>query len=343
MGDAMAKRFVAKKRRRKRKLLRYLFYLFIIYFMYQVTIGVLGNFKLASSNEEFLKALLADSNHLMLYQKNSKNIVNQITRLLANINITEPISILESGFHYESEEKTYEYDDNYQDVDELSNMTSHIKDPNPIVQENPRVYIYNSHQLENYSNENLEAHNITPNVMMASYILKEKLNNLGIPTIAEEADITEFMRLNNWVHKDSYKASRYYIEDAMKTYDSLDFFIDLHRDAIKKSAGTATINGKSYAKILFVVGTDHTNYKENLDLAKELNSLVNEKYPGLSRGVMTHGGKGYNGIYNQDLSPNMILLECGGYENTIDEVLNTMEAFADILNQYLGESYEKGR
>mgnify|MGYP003305959477 CR=1 FL=1 len=47
--------------------------------------------------------------------------------------------------------------------------------PNAVDIENPIIYIYNSHQLENYSSTNYEAYNITPNVMMASYILKEML------------------------------------------------------------------------------------------------------------------------------------------------------------------------
>ncbi|MBR2137762.1 MAG: hypothetical protein IJ966_00470, partial [Bacilli bacterium] len=37
-----------------------------------------------------------------------------------------------------------------------------IKDPNPTNIEKPLVYIYNSHQLENYSSANYEAYNVTP-------------------------------------------------------------------------------------------------------------------------------------------------------------------------------------
>ena len=45
------------------------------------------------------------------------------------------------------------------------------------------IYIYNSHQLENYDSTNLDIYGITPNVMMASYLLKEKLNKKGLSTI----------------------------------------------------------------------------------------------------------------------------------------------------------------
>ena len=42
-----------------------------------------------------------------------------------------------------------------------------------------------------------------------------------------------------------------------------------------------------------------------------------------------------NGIYNQDLSPNTLLIEVGGVDNTIEEVYNTIEALANVLNKYI--------
>ena len=65
--------------------------------------------------------------------------------------------------------------------------------------------------------------------------------------------------------------------------------------------------------------------------------MIKEKYPSLTRGVLTKGGKGVNGIYNQDLNPNMILLEIGSQNNTIDEVLNTIELLAPIIAEYVNE------
>ena len=46
--------------------------------------------------------------------------------------------------------------------------------------DNPILYLYNTHQLETYSNEGIENTTITPNVMMASYLLKEKLKSNNI-------------------------------------------------------------------------------------------------------------------------------------------------------------------
>ncbi|MBE6144847.1 MAG: hypothetical protein E7169_04670 [Firmicutes bacterium] len=298
------------------------------------TYNYLKYIKLYSSNEEFIMLLLNNSNHHLKYEKTS-DFSSKVISFFTNINIKNPISLLEKSFNYNmGETSELVYSDEY-NPDSLN--SSYINDPNPKEIEKPLVYIYNSHQLENYSSENYEAYNITPNVMMASYLLREKLNDLGIKTIVEEADITEFIRINNWNYNYSYVASRYYIEDAIKQNPSLNFFIDLHRDALSKDASTVTINDKKYAKVLFVVGLEHDNYQKNLDLANKINNMVMDNYPYLSRGVITKKGANVDGIYNQDIHPNMILLELGGNENTIDEVLNTVEAMAIILKEHLNE------
>ena len=40
-----------------------------------------------------------------------------------------------------------------------------------------------------------------------------------------------------------------------------------------------------------------------------------------------------NGIYNQDLSSNSMLIELGGVENDINEVLNTLDALSVVFNE----------
>lgn len=230
-------------------------------------------------------------------------------------------------FNYES---TSEY---YPEV--LETITKHINDPTNDVIDNPIVYIYNSHQLENYDSSNYEPYNITPNVMMASYLLKEKLNNYNIPTIVEEGNINEFIKINNWDYNYSYIASRYFIEEAKRKYPSIKYFIDIHRDSVTKEYSTAIINDISYAKVLFVVGLDHDNYKGNLDFANNVNNrLIN----GISKGIIKKSGPNVNGIYNQDISSNALLIEVGGYQNKIDEVYNTIDVLANTLKEVINEN-----
>lgn len=322
------------KRFKFKKKYRFKYKTVLILFLY-LLFGFIGfilfcNLKLYSSNEEFILSLLTDSNH---YKKYKYNWFNKFTNIIFSSEITKPTTLLESLLV--SKDLSH-YDEIY-DADSLEEISQHIKDPNPSSSNKPVVYIYNSHQLENYSSTNYEAYNITPNVMMASYILREKLKEQGIEALVEESDITEFIRINNWNYNYSYMASRYYIEDAINKNESLKYFIDVHRDSINKNSSTYSLNNKNYAKVLFVVGLEHQNYNYNLELATYFNSKLNNQYPGLSRGIIKKSGANVNGIYNQDISNNAMLIEVGGYENTIDEVYNTMEILAIILKDIINE------
>ena len=297
----------------------------ILLFVCIISFIISYNIKLYSSNEEFIMNLLNDSNYYKKYE--DKNIIKKINNYLYNVNLNEPVTLLENMFNYES---TSEY---YPEV--LETITKHINDPTNDVIDNPIVYIYNSHQLENYDSSNYEPYNITPNVMMASYLLKEKLNNYNIPTIVEEGNINEFIKINNWDYNYSYIASRYFIEEAKRKYPSIKYFIDIHRDSVTKEYSTAIINDMSYAKVLFVVGLDHDNYKGNLDFANNVNNrLIN----GISKGIIKKSGPNVNGIYNQDISSNALLIEVGGYQNKIDEVYNTIDVLANTLKEVINEN-----
>lgn len=321
------KKFKAKK---KRKFYKIFIYIAIIYLIYQVTFNIIFDFKIEKSNEEFIVALLNDSNHHLLYEKRQNNLLDKIIRFIGGIDPNQPASILSNVFDYEL--KTSSDEEATDDV-----LSNYIEDPNPLGIENPRVYIYNTHQLEGYSAANYIDYNITPNVQMASYLLKDRLNNSNIPTIVESGNINDFLSLNGWDYSSSYKASRYYLEDALKKYNDLDLILDIHRDSILKTASTVEIEGKKYAKILFVVGKEYDNYLDNLDLANSLNNLIRKYYPTLSRGIVEKGGRGVNGVYNQDLSNKIVLIECGGVENTIDEVINTVDVLSKVIKEYLGE------
>ena len=335
----MGRRFKARKQRKSIFKLKYLLFLLIVYISYNTTYFFLVKKNINLNNESFLRLLLSEGNHNVIYEYKPKKIINEAISLLYNIDINKPASILGINLFDREVLAVNNYvEENHEDVYDpnlLEKVTEYIKDPNPSIISNPRIYIYNSHQLENYNNKYLEIYNIRPNVMMASYMLKEKLNNLGIPSVVEEANITEFMRVNNWKHADSYKASRFFILDAKNKYDTLEYYIDIHRDSIRKELSTININGKSYARTLLLVGLDNPKYAGNLKVAEDINRILNKKYPGLNRGILKKQGKGVDGIYNQDISPKMILLEIGGVDNNIEEVLNTVEAFSKVFFEYM--------
>lgn len=306
-----------------------------IFVVIQIIYSLFLKIQLANSNEEFLKMLLNNRNYYELYIKDYNSFINKGIRLLTNIELKNPITILENKLGFKEQIQPVMYttasDDEYiKDED-----SKYIKDPVKKEITDPTIYIYSTHQLESYSKKVYEDYNITPNVMMASYVLRENLNNKNINTVVETSNIMDFLNANGWDYSNSYNASRYYVKEALNKYKNLELIIDLHRDAIKKNASTITINNKKYAKVLFVVGLEHKNYKENLSVVTKLNDIINKKYPKLSRGIMKKEGKYVNGIYNQDLNKNIILIELGGMENNLEEVMNTSIALSDVIEEYL--------
>ena len=211
----------------------------------------------------------------------------------------------------------------------------------PVIKEesrNPLIYIYNTHQTEEYETSTILDYSIKPTVTITNYILEEIFNKNKLYTYVEESNIKEILNKNSWNYSYSYKATRILLDQRKQEYPTLKYFIDIHRDSITKDKTTININNKSYAKILFLIGLENPNYQENLSFTEKLNNLINQKYPNLSKGIYKKGGQGVNGVYNQDFSKYLILVEMGGYQNTPIEVLNSSlalaECFMEVINEY---------
>lgn len=203
--------------------------------------------------------------------------------------------------------------------------------------EEPIIYLYNSHQTEEYQTSIIGDYSINPTVTMTDYILEDIFNKNGYKTYVEERSVKEVLNKNNWNYASSYKATRIFLEDIIKTHSSLKYFIDIHRDSLAKDRTTITINNRNYAKMIFLLGLENPKYNENLEFIEKINNKINEYYPGLSKGIYKKEGPGVNGVYNQDFSNRTILIEVGGYENTTNEVLNTAIAFSKCYLEVLNE------
>lgn len=337
------KKMKLKRKKKKKKRIKLLLYLLLIYLSFSYSFYQISKSTKTISNEEFINLLVSTGNANILTEYKTPSLINKTMNFLFNIDLNSPVTILNNSIlkfgsiDATIKEISLEYNDDYSNMDDLKNISDYIEDPNPTAINNPIIYLYNSHQLENYNNENLSIYGITPNVLMASYLLREKLKELGLETIVEESNMSDILSKNKWNYSYSYQASRSVMEEKKKKYPTLKYFIDIHRDSISKNYSTITINDKNYAKILFVIGKDHPTWEQNHSLAKDLNTRVESKYKGLSRGIILKTGANVNGIYNQDISPNCILIEVGGVDNTIEEVNNTMDAIADILSNYIKE------
>lgn len=330
----MSRKFRAKKKKKVKKRVFVFLLLFVVAFV--CTFKALQKVKIHQSEEVMISYMMNDANHHI--KKSSKDVVVEtVGNFLFHFDPKEPLSILSNSLLYQptKQEEEPAVETVVMQQEKVEDYTDHVVDPDPVDITKPVVYLYNTHQTEEYSMENQEVHNITPNVMFASYVLKEKLNNLGVATIVEEQSVTDYLNNNQLPYYKSYDATRLFMKEAMNKYPTLNYFIDIHRDGLKREDSTVQIDNVSYAKVMFVVGLDNPNHSSNLELSNIINNKIKEKYPTLTRGVSTKKGEDVNGVYNQDLHAHTILIECGGNENTIEEVSNTMNLLAPIIKEVI--------
>lgn len=202
---------------------------------------------------------------------------------------------------------------------------------NLIKKDDYKVYIYNTHDEEGYSNKGFELYNTTPTVKLASYMLKDELNNLGINALVEERPVIKEIKKQGLPYYYSYDISNKYCKEIKEKYPSIIYFIDLHRDGIDKSLSTVTINNKAYAKMMFLLGMKHSNSNKNLEVVTKLNNYLNDNYKGLMRNIY----KRNDITYYQYFDSHNFIIEVGGQDNTYQEVYNSIKAFAKALESDL--------
>ena len=308
----MKRRFYSKtrKKHRVRKYLFLLLFVLALYFTYQY----LDQSSVKIDQKEFVKVLLSENQE--------KSLAESFFSIVFPSDEERVVALLKNNYH--------------------NLIVEEEPEAVPVVakaeERDPYIYIYNSHQTEEYTPNTFVEYSVMPTVMMNDYILEEKFEEHNFTTVVEERNIKEVLNRNGWNYAGSYQASRVFLEEAKVNYPSLKYFIDVHRDSLGRDRTTVVIDDKSYASILFLIGLENPNYQQNLEFTEKINQKINEKYPNLSKGIYKKEGPGVNGVYNQDFSPFTILVEMGGPENTIDEVLNTSLAFADcfleVINEY---------
>lgn len=206
------------------------------------------------------------------------------------------------------------------------------------------VYIYFSHNRESFLPYFRKgtipemAYHSKFNVTLIGERLGKTLKQYGIGNTVSNVDIISMLRERNLNFNHSYQMSRELVLNEKKSNRDLEMYFDIHRDALPRKYTTTHINGKPYAKISFVIGSAHKNYKENLNFTNTINSLIEKQYPGLSRGVIVKNQNQGNGVYNQDLSPNSVIIEMGGVENRLEELYRTADVLGNVISQYYWEN-----
>lgn len=166
------------------------------------------------------------------------------------------------------------------------------------------------------------------NIIRVGDELANALENRGIPVI-HDRELYDYPSYTG-----AYTRSMEAISNYLEIYPSIKIVIDLHRDAFMDAEGNiyktvAEINGETCAQVMLVMGTNfsglyHPNWQENLKLALNLQSAMNQKYPGLARPVTISQYR-----YNQHATTGSMILEVGCNGNTLQEALAAVRFFAD--------------
>lgn len=207
------------------------------------------------------------------------------------------------------------------------------------------VFIYNTHNYESFlphlpgvTNPDLAQHSKV-NVTNISDRLAQGLRNNGIGTTVDTTDTMQILNEKGLDYPQSYAAIRENVQEAFATNKDIQYVIDIHRDSLRREATTKDIDGVPYAKIAFVIGGEYKGYEKNLELASKLHKQMEAKYPGLSRGVLPpKKGPGTNGVFNQDLHENALLIEIGGVDNNMEELYRTADALAEVFSEFYWEA-----
>ena len=199
-----------------------------------------------------------------------------------------------------------------------------------------KVLVYFAHPEEAYkpiteklTGQMLVSHQ-QQNIQSLSSLIKQQFELQLVQTDILNVNVAAEINARNLKYKDSYAVIRPFIQQAIKE-EKYDLIIDIHRDAAKKSVTTTTVDNIPFAKVALVVGSKHPNYEGNLMYAQKLHEQLNAIVPSISRGILKKGEAGANGIYNQDLARNIVLIELGGVDNTEDEIMRTIAVIARAI------------
>ncbi|WP_310829785.1 stage II sporulation protein P [Paenibacillus pedocola] len=208
-----------------------------------------------------------------------------------------------------------------------------------------RILIYHSHPREAYNpllgaeSDNPSSSAPSKNVMLVGSYIADRLEQRGIGTVHAQEDYATEVPDYNWNF--SYKYSRITIKAAMAANQEMTELIDIHRDSQRHGKTTAVINGESYAQVYFILGHANKDWKKNEAFANSIHQVLEKSYPGLSRGIWgKSSGNGNNGEYNQTLSPNSVLIEVGGIDNSAEELKRTADVLADAIADVYWNSHD---
>lgn len=203
------------------------------------------------------------------------------------------------------------------------------------------ILIYHTHGTESYkSNEKYETYKFyrstdsNYNVIKIGAYLKQLLEENECNVIHE----TGYFDLPSTTG--AYSRAQEKVKQILADNENISMVIDIHRDAISEEehlARTLEINGRKVAPLRLVIGIQPENeeWKQNLKLALDIQKIADKHYPGLFQPILLRETG-----YQEGISKCAILIEVGENCNMLEDALNSMQYFAEIICMLPRNTYE---
>ena len=227
----------------------------------------------------------------------------------------------------------------------LVDVSKMLSEASPVVldKNGPQILILHTHATESYTEEGVEyydntvsdrSQDLSKNVVRVGECMAEIFKENGI-NVVHDTTLHDYPNYNG-----SYANSLKTGEEYLKKYPSIKMIIDVHRDAIVYGDGTKAkvvteIKGKKAAQLMFVIGTDagglsHPEWRKNLQIAVNLQNKIENKYPGLMRGINLRKER-----FNEHLTLGSRSLEVGTSGNTLKEAIYGAQCAAKVIAETL--------
>jgi len=222
------------------------------------------------------------------------------------------------------------------ETDFKPNTKELLSAPYPIQQDigdDPIVLILHTHATESYAEEGADSVHETrstdpaKNMLAVGEVIADTLSASGVPAVHCKTMHDEKS------YNASYSLSCDSIKAYLKEYPSIQYVLDVHRDAIQMADGSmakavTNVHGSNLAQVMLVVGTDkggadHPNWQTNLTVAAQLQSRLITYHESLARPINIRTAS-----FNQQYAPGSLLVEVGTCANTLTEAKEAAKAFA---------------
>jgi stage II sporulation protein P len=255
-----------------------------------------------------------------------------------------------TGNTYTKEQlSNYAFTKGFYTVASATSLTSSILKPAEFLEkdmtvahssDSPQILLFHTHSQEGFA-DSVEGDDTTTILGVGDYLAKILTEKYGYNVIHDRS-IYDYVD-GKLDRSKAYTYAENGIAAILKNNPSIDVVIDLHRDGVAESTRLVTqIDGKQMAKVMLFNGISYSNavgnisylsnpYRDdNLAMSLQLQLLGEAYYPGFLRNIYINA---YRYCLNQRAKS--MLIEAGAQTNTFEEVKNSMEPLADLLDKLL--------